>query len=69
VLFPDNLGEVTCIDEVALSDGELYTVVTNAKARCQKGSLVALVKMYTAEGLRTFNVICKLIRKSFEIAS
>jgi transposase len=44
VLFPDNLGKVTCIDEVALSDGELYTVVTNAKARCQKGSLVALIK-------------------------
>jgi transposase len=44
VIFPDNLGEVTCIDEVALSDGELYTVVTNAKARCQKGSLVALIK-------------------------
>lgn len=49
VLFPDNLGEVTCIDEVCLSDGELYTVVTNAKARCQKGSLVAMVKGVRSE--------------------
>jgi transposase len=49
VLFPDNLGEVTCIDEVALSDGELYTVVTNANARCQKGSLVALIKGVRSE--------------------
>ena len=44
ILFPTNLGEVTCIDEVALSDGELYTVVSNARARCQKGSLVAMIK-------------------------
>jgi transposase len=44
VLFPENLGEVTSIDEVSLSDGELYTVVTNAKAQCQKGSLVAMIK-------------------------
>jgi transposase len=44
ILFPDNLGQVTCIDEVSLSDGELYTIVTNAKAKCQKGSLVAMVK-------------------------
>ena len=48
-MFPDNLGEVTSIDEVALSDGELYTVVTNAKAKCQKGSLVAMVKGVRSE--------------------
>lgn len=44
ILFEDNLGDHICIDEVALSQGELYTVVTNASARCQKGSLIALVK-------------------------
>jgi transposase len=58
VLFADNLGEVTCIDEVALSDGELYTIVTNAKARCQKGSLVAMVRGVRSEDV---NEILQLI--------
>jgi len=44
VVFPDNIGETICIDEVALSQGELYTVVTNAAARSQKGSLIAMVE-------------------------
>ena len=44
ILYPDNLADHICIDEVALSKGELYTVVTNAGACCQKGSLVAMVK-------------------------
>jgi len=29
---------------VALSQGELYTIVTNASAACQKGSLIAMVR-------------------------
>lgn len=44
MLFPENIGERLCLDEVALSDGELYTILTNASARCQKGSLIAMVK-------------------------
>lgn len=51
VVFPENIGESICIDEVALSQGELYTVVTNASARCQKGSLIAMV-----EGTRSEDV-------------
>lgn len=35
---------MVCIDEVALSDGELYTVVTNGKARGKKGALIAMVE-------------------------
>ncbi len=44
VLYPENIGPHVCIDEVALSQGELYTVVSNASAACQKGSLIAMVK-------------------------
>lgn len=44
VLFEDNIGDHICIDEVALSKGELYTIVTNASARCQQGALIAMVK-------------------------
>jgi transposase len=44
ILYPDNIGERLCLDEVSLSDGELYTVLTNAKPRTQKGSLIAMIK-------------------------
>lgn len=44
ILFEENMGEKLSIDEVALSEGELYTVVTNTDARTQKGSLVAMVQ-------------------------
>lgn len=40
------------MDEVALSDGELYTVLTNAESRCQKGSLIAMIK-----GVKSDNVV------------
>lgn len=44
LLHAENVGSHVCIDEVALSQGELYTVVTNADARCQRGSLIAMVE-------------------------
>lgn len=44
VVFPDNVGEYLAIDETALSQGELYTIVTNKAAKGNKGSLVAMVK-------------------------
>lgn len=44
LLFPENLGPRLSIDEVCLSDGELYTVVTNKAAKGGKGALAALVK-------------------------
>lgn len=43
-MFPDNLGEQLSIDETALSQGELYTVLTNKAAKGKKGALVAMVK-------------------------
>jgi transposase len=53
VIFPDNIGETICIDEVALSQGELYTVVTNAAARSQKGSLIAMIEGTRSEEVST----------------
>lgn len=44
MIFPNNLGEYISIDEVSLSQGELYTFVTNKNGRCKKGSLVACIK-------------------------
>jgi len=33
LVFPENIGKRLSIDEVALSQGELYTVITNKKAK------------------------------------
>ena len=43
ILFEDNLGTHLSLDETALSQGELYTVVTNKEFKGKKGSLVAIV--------------------------
>lgn len=44
ILHPENLSKSLSIDEVALSDGELYTVLTSKSARGKKGSIVAMVQ-------------------------
>ena len=44
ILYPENVGEYLSIDETNLSNGELYTVLTNKAAKGKKGALIALVK-------------------------
>ena len=55
VLYGSNIGENLSIDETALSNGEVYTVVTNKSAKGRKGALVAMIK-----GVASDNVIEKL---------
>lgn len=43
LLFPDNIGPRIAIDESSLSNGELYTFVTNRDACTRERSLVAVV--------------------------
>lgn len=43
LLFPENIGLRLAIDESSLSNGELYTFVTNRDAHTQECSLVAVV--------------------------
>lgn len=43
LVFPKNIGPRLSIDESALSNGELYTIVTNKDAHGRKGALVAIV--------------------------
>lgn len=43
LLFPQNIGPRLAIDESSLSNGELYTFVTNRDARTREQSLVAVV--------------------------
>jgi len=44
LVFPENTGAHLSIDETALSDGELYTIVTNKAAKGKKGAIVAIVE-------------------------
>jgi len=59
LLFPENIGEYLSIDETAFTNGELYTIVTNKKAKGKKGALVAMVK-----GTKAENVIKILLKIS-----
>ena len=49
LVYPENMGTHLSIDEVALSKGELYTIVTNKKAKGKKGSIVAIIATTKAE--------------------
>lgn len=42
LIFPQNIGPYLSIDETALSKGELYTIITNKKAKGKKGSIVGI---------------------------
>lgn len=44
VLYPKNTGSFLALDETALSNGELYTVLTNKSSKGKQGSIIALVK-------------------------
>ena len=61
MLFPENLGEFLSIDEMSLSQGELYTFITNKNGRGKKGSLVASIK-----GTRAKDIIEVLEMMSLE---
>ncbi len=57
LLFPDNIGPRLAIDESSLSNGELYTFVTNRDARTRDRSLVVVVA-----GTKSEDVIAVLLR-------
>jgi len=42
LVFPENIGERLSIDETSLSQGELYTIVTNKAAKGRKGAIVSI---------------------------
>jgi len=43
MLFPENIGKQLSIDETSLTNGELYTILTNKSAKGRKGALVAMI--------------------------
>ncbi len=52
LIFEYNLGSRLSIDETSLSQGELYTIITNKDAKGKRGSLVAII-----EGTKSENII------------
>jgi len=51
-LFPDNIGEYLSLDETEMSNGELYTILTNKAAKGKKGTIVAMI-----EGVKSDTII------------
>ena len=49
MLFPQNIGPYLSIDETSLSQGELYTILTNKEAKGRKGAIVAILKGVDAD--------------------
>ena len=64
ILYPQNIGEFISIDETSLSQGELYTIVTNKEAKGKKGTLIAMVKGTNSETVK--NVLLKIALESRE---
>ena len=44
MLFPENIGKHLSIDEVAVTNGELYTIITDKAAHGKRGALVAMIE-------------------------
>ena len=67
MLFPENLGPRLSLDETSLSNGELYTILTNKAAKGQKGVLIAMVKGTKAESvIEVLTQIPKRLRDQVE---
>ena len=49
ILFPDNIGPFLSIDETSLSNGDLYTVITNKEKNGKKGTLIAMIEGTNAD--------------------
>lgn len=61
ILFKKNMGSYLGIDEVALSQGELYTVVINKAAKGKQGTIIAIIKGTDVK--QVCSVLLKMSRK------
>jgi transposase len=49
LLYPENIGENLSLDETCLSNGDVYTILTNKAAKGRKGALAAMVRGVAAD--------------------
>lgn len=57
ILYPENIGSDLSLDETCLSNGDVYTILTNKAAHGGKGSLVAMVRGVSSD------VVSDVLRK------
>ena len=62
ILYPKNIGYRLCIDEKALSKGNLYTILVNRDKRGRKGSIIAVI-----QGTKADDIIAVLIKVRKEL--
>lgn len=62
ILYPKNMGYHLCIDETALSKGDLYTILINRDKRGRKGSIIAAI-----QGTKTDDIIAVLTKMPQEL--
>jgi len=62
LLYPKNISPNLALDETSLSNGELYTILSNKQGRGKKGSVVAMVK-----GVKSKDVISILNKIPLEV--
>lgn len=65
ILFKENIGANLSIDETSLTNGELYTIITNKAGHGGKGSLVAIIAGTKASDV--IRILEKVPRKTREI--
>lgn len=64
IVFPGNIGSHLSLDETSLSNGELYTVLTNKASKGKKGTLVAMVEGTQADKvIKAIEYIPKILRE------
>jgi hypothetical protein len=59
LIYPKNIGYSLSIDETAMSNGELYTILINKAKKGKKGSIVGIF-----EGTQAADII-KIIKEGF----
>lgn len=62
MLFPENFGKDMSLDETCLSNGEVYTILTDKAARGGKGALAAMVRGVASD---TVSAILKMVPREF----
>ena len=65
IVFPENIGPNLSLDETSLSNGELYTILTNKASKGKKGALVALIEGTQADKvIKALEHISEVLRET-----
>lgn len=75
MLFPENFGKDMSLDETSLSNGEVYTILTNKAAHGGKGTLAAMVRGVASDTVSTilkkipYELRCKVETVTTDLSS